>query len=73
VRTGIDALEDEQFRSLRGKRIGLLTHRSGVDSRGRRTADVLRAAPGVTLAALFSPSTASTRCRRARCAAGPTR
>lgn len=55
VRTGIDALEDEQFRSLRGRRIGLLTHRSGVDSRGRRTADVLRTAPGVTLAALFSP------------------
>jgi len=28
VRTGIDVLEDEQFRSLRGKRVGLLTHRS---------------------------------------------
>ena len=55
VRTGIDVLEDEQFRSLRGKRVGLLTHRSGVDSLGRRTADVLRAAPGVTLVALFSP------------------
>jgi uncharacterized protein YbbC (DUF1343 family)/CubicO group peptidase (beta-lactamase class C family) len=55
VRTGIDVLEDEQFQSLRGKRVGLLTHRSGVDSLGRRTADVLRAAPGVTLVALFSP------------------
>jgi uncharacterized protein YbbC (DUF1343 family)/CubicO group peptidase (beta-lactamase class C family) len=55
VRTGIDVLEDEQFRTLRGKRVGLLTHRSGVDSLGRRTADMLRAAPGVTLAALFSP------------------
>lgn len=55
VRTGIDALEDEQFRPLRGKRVGLLTHRSGVDKLGRRTADVLRAAPGVSLVALFSP------------------
>jgi uncharacterized protein YbbC (DUF1343 family) len=55
VRTGIDVLEDEQFRPLRGLRVGLLTHRSGVDSRGRRTADVLRAAAGVTLVALFSP------------------
>ena len=55
VRTGIDVLEDEQFQALRGKRIALLTHRSGVDSHGRRTADVLRAAPGVTLAALLSP------------------
>lgn len=55
VRTGIDVLEDGGFASLQGKRVGLLTHRSGVDGRGRRTADVLRAAPGVTLVALFSP------------------
>jgi uncharacterized protein YbbC (DUF1343 family)/CubicO group peptidase (beta-lactamase class C family) len=55
VRTGIDVLEDERFAALQGKRVGLLTHRSGVDGRGRRTADVLRAAPGVTLVALFSP------------------
>jgi uncharacterized protein YbbC (DUF1343 family) len=48
-------LEDERFAALQGKRVGLLTHRSGVDGRGRRTADVLRAAPGVTLVALFSP------------------
>ena len=55
VLTGIDVLEARHFKALRGKRIALLTHRSGVDSHGRRTADVLRAAPGVTLAALLSP------------------
>lgn len=55
VRTGIDVLQEDGFDVLRGKRIALLTHRSGVDGRGQRTIDALRAAPGVSLIALFSP------------------
>jgi uncharacterized protein YbbC (DUF1343 family)/CubicO group peptidase (beta-lactamase class C family) len=55
VLTGIDVLEDERFAPLRGKRVALLTHRSGVDRHGRRTVDALAAAPGVDLVALFSP------------------
>ncbi|MCU0767404.1 MAG: DUF1343 domain-containing protein [Gammaproteobacteria bacterium] len=55
VRTGIDVLEDERFAPLRGKRVALLTHRSGVDGAGRRTIDALAAAPGVSLVSLFSP------------------
>lgn len=55
VRTGIDVLEAEQFAPLAGRRVGLITHRSGFDAYGRRTIDVLAHAPGVTLAALFSP------------------
>jgi uncharacterized protein YbbC (DUF1343 family) len=55
VRTGIDALEEDGFDALHGKRVALLTHRSGVDGRGQRTIDVLRAAPGVSLVALLSP------------------
>jgi uncharacterized protein YbbC (DUF1343 family) len=55
VRTGIDVLEAQGFASLRGLRVGLLTNRSGVDAAGRRSIDVLFHAPGVTLAAIFSP------------------
>ncbi len=55
VQAGIDVLEAQQFAPLAGLRVGLLTNRSGFDAQGRRTVDVLDHAPGVTLAALFSP------------------
>ncbi|HET7841849.1 MAG TPA: serine hydrolase, partial [Terriglobia bacterium] len=42
VETGIDVLEAERFTPLKGLRIGLITNHTGVDSRGRRTVDVLR-------------------------------
>lgn len=53
--TGIDVLELGNFAPLRGKRVGLITNQTGVDSQGRRTIDVLKSAPGVKLVALFSP------------------
>ncbi|MEO7329774.1 MAG: DUF1343 domain-containing protein, partial [Minicystis sp.] len=53
--TGIDILEREGFARLRGRTIGLVTHAAAVDHAGRRTVDVLRGAPGLTLVALFSP------------------
>ena len=55
TRTGIDVLEQQNFAPLRGKRVGLLTNQTGVDSQGRRTIDVLAHADGVKLVALFSP------------------
>jgi uncharacterized protein YbbC (DUF1343 family)/CubicO group peptidase (beta-lactamase class C family) len=55
VLTGIDVLESQDFELLKGKRIGLLTNQTGVDSSGRRTIDVLAHAPGVQLTAIFSP------------------
>lgn len=59
VRTGIEVLEAHSFEPLRvtqgKKRVGLLTNQTGVDSRGRRTIDVLAQAPGVSLDAIFSP------------------
>ena len=55
VLTGIDVLERDGFSLLRGKRVALVTNPSGVDASGERTVDVLFRAPGVTLAALFSP------------------
>jgi uncharacterized protein YbbC (DUF1343 family)/CubicO group peptidase (beta-lactamase class C family) len=53
--TGIDVLEAENFASLQGKRVGLITNLSGVDAAGRRSIDLLYHAPGVKLVALFSP------------------
>jgi uncharacterized protein YbbC (DUF1343 family) len=55
TKPGIDVLEQESFASLQGKRVGLITNQTGVDSRGRRTIDVLAHADGVKLAAIFSP------------------
>ncbi len=59
VLTGIDVLEKENFASLKHGReqvtIGILTNQTGVDSQGRRTIDVLASAPGIKLAAIFSP------------------
>jgi uncharacterized protein YbbC (DUF1343 family)/CubicO group peptidase (beta-lactamase class C family) len=59
VLTGIDVLEQDNFASLKKDKeqmtIGLLTNNTGLDARGRRTIDVLAAAPGVKLAAIFAP------------------
>lgn len=55
VQTGIDVLESENFQPLAGLRVGLITNHSGLDSQGDRTMDLLRRAPNVHLAAIFSP------------------
>jgi len=55
VRTGLDVLEAEGFAPLRGKRVGLITNPTGRDASGRSAVERLGSAPGVTLAALFSP------------------
>ena len=55
VLSGIDVLEAYGFRELAGRRVGLITNRSARDSAGRRTVDVLHAAAGPQLVALFSP------------------
>jgi uncharacterized protein YbbC (DUF1343 family)/CubicO group peptidase (beta-lactamase class C family) len=57
--TGIDVLEQEDFAQLKQNKpqitVGLLTNQTGLDAQGRRTIDVLAAAPGIKLAAIFSP------------------
>lgn len=53
--TGIDVLEADGFKELKGKRVGLITNVTGKDRLGRSTAEILAAAPGVTLVSLFSP------------------
>lgn len=55
VLTGIDVLAAESFARLKGLRVGLISNQSGRDRWGRRTADLLGAARGVRLSALFSP------------------
>ncbi len=55
VQTGIDVLAGENFRALAGLRVGLITNHSGVDSKGRRTVDLLHKARNVKLVVIFSP------------------
>jgi uncharacterized protein YbbC (DUF1343 family)/CubicO group peptidase (beta-lactamase class C family) len=60
VKTGIDVLEEHDFRELRVAgsgpvKAGLVTNQTGIDSRGHRTIDLLAAAPDVQLKAIFSP------------------
>jgi uncharacterized protein YbbC (DUF1343 family)/CubicO group peptidase (beta-lactamase class C family) len=55
VQTGIDVLEDENFKSFSGLRVGLITNHSGIDSAGRRTLNIIYKSHNVELAAIFSP------------------
>jgi uncharacterized protein YbbC (DUF1343 family) len=52
--TGLDVLEQNAFRELKGKRIGLITNQTGIDRAGKRNVDAMLAA-GVQVVALFSP------------------
>jgi len=52
---GIDVLVKNNFAPLKGKRIGLVTNHTGQDRERNATIDLLKAAPEVTLVALFSP------------------
>lgn len=53
--TGVDLLNAERFAPLWGKRVGVITNHTGLDGSGRRTIDLLHRAPGVKLAAIFTP------------------
>ena len=55
VRTGIDVLASQEFRLLANQRVGLITNHTGRSTDGRSTAEILDAAPNVSLTALFSP------------------
>ena len=55
LRLGIDMLVADEFKQLQGKRVGLITNQTGVDSSGVTTIDRLYNAPKVKLVALFSP------------------
>ncbi len=55
VLNGIDALQRDHFAQLAGMRVGLITNHTGIDHERNATVDLLAAAPGVKLLALFSP------------------
>ncbi|MGB0184449.1 MAG: DUF1343 domain-containing protein [Opitutales bacterium] len=55
IHLGIDVLQENGFRQVAGKRIGLLTHPAGVNRHGQSTIDVLRRANNTRLLALFGP------------------
>lgn len=52
---GIEVLEQDGFRVLQGKRVGLVTNPSGVARDLRSTIDILFDAPEVNLVALYGP------------------
>jgi uncharacterized protein YbbC (DUF1343 family) len=55
IQVGLDVLEIEKFSPLKGKRVGLITNHTGLDSQGRSTIEALAHATNVKLVALFSP------------------
>lgn len=55
VLAGVDVLRREEFRQLAGQRVGLITNHTGVSRDGTSTIQLLREAPNVDLAAIFSP------------------
>ncbi len=54
TQTGLDVLEEQSFKPLRGKRIGLITNQTGLDRAGNRNLDQMLAAK-INVAAVFSP------------------
>ncbi len=55
MRFGIDVQVASGFADLKGKKVGLIVNPTSVDVQYRHLVDLLHAAPGVTLAALFGP------------------
>ncbi len=52
---GIDVLKQSGFQFLQGKRVGLVTNQTGVDSKLNSTVDILSDYENVNLVALFAP------------------
>jgi uncharacterized protein YbbC (DUF1343 family) len=55
VKPGIEVLRETGFKGLVGRKVGLVTNPSGVDSHLKSTIDILYNAPGVELVALYGP------------------
>ncbi|HEY2082583.1 MAG TPA: exo-beta-N-acetylmuramidase NamZ domain-containing protein, partial [Verrucomicrobiae bacterium] len=55
VKLGVEVLFEKNLDLIRGKRIGLITNPTGLDSRLDSIIDRFRAQPGVTLVALYGP------------------
>jgi len=55
IQMGIDVLQANNYSMLKGKRVGLLTHKAGVNRDGVSTIHLLHRSPLVTLRALYGP------------------
>jgi uncharacterized protein YbbC (DUF1343 family) len=55
VRTGLDILADEQFRRLKGKRVGVVANQSTVDRQLRHIVDLLADSRDVDLVRVLAP------------------
>jgi uncharacterized protein YbbC (DUF1343 family) len=55
VKTGIEVLAERNFDVLQGKRVGLITNATGVNSELTSTVDLIYNAEGVELTALYGP------------------
>ncbi|MEG1586536.1 MAG: DUF1343 domain-containing protein [Bacteroidales bacterium] len=55
VKPGIEVLRKDHFKLLEGKKVGLITNPTGVDTRLKSTIDILHEAPNVNLVALYGP------------------
>lgn len=55
VMTGVDVLSEGGFELMQGRRVAVITNHTGRDRRGNPTADLIGAAHGVELVAIFSP------------------
>jgi uncharacterized protein YbbC (DUF1343 family)/CubicO group peptidase (beta-lactamase class C family) len=52
---GIDVLQGNGFALLKGRRVGLITNHTGLNSKSERTIDLLHKASDMELVAVFSP------------------
>lgn len=55
VKTGIEVLRENNYNILEGKRVGLITNPTGIDSELNSTVDILFNAKNVNLVALYGP------------------
>jgi len=55
VLLGLEVLQQQKFRILKGKKVGLITNHPGVTKKGEHIFDLLYNTKGVELVAVFSP------------------
>lgn len=55
VQTGLEVLISQNFNHLHGKKVGLITNQTGVDSKLKSTADIFFESPEVNLVAMYGP------------------
>ncbi|HRK29633.1 MAG TPA: DUF1343 domain-containing protein [Tepidisphaeraceae bacterium] len=55
VLTGLDVLQQDEFKALAGRRVGIITNHTGVSRDGTHLIQLLTGARGVTVVRLFSP------------------